>query len=229
MVGREVSIFDASVEELENLDHWYALSGGKTGDTNDIAELIAARESGVLGSAIGGTMSENTERMLFTPSENWYFARTAIKSLRIDGRTVGMMVVGAHSWLWDQLTDRKDAEWGDFTNPEMWPGWAKTFFTSVMCTAKLHVVALDPEYQRQGLGSRLVKRAVKIAEKGNTVMFYGQFGPGRAGLRSFYTQQGFDVLDEGQPLHMLMATGDPRDYSVPPPGDTYFVRYGQRR
>ncbi|BAX97317.1 hypothetical protein MSTE_02001 [Mycobacteroides stephanolepidis] len=226
---REISIVDASAEEISNLDYWYALSGGRMGDAKDIEDLLKAKDAGVLGCAIGGALSENMERMLFMPRENWYYARTAIKSLRINGQTAGMLVMGAHAWLWDQLTDRKDADWESGTAPELWPDWAKAFYTSVMCTAKLHVVAISPDHHRQGLGSRLVKRALKIAERGNTVMLYGQFDSAREGLGKFYGGHGFKVLDEGQPLHMLMATGDPKDYSVPPPGDAYFVKYWQRR
>ncbi|WP_100525883.1 hypothetical protein [Mycobacteroides abscessus] len=58
-----VSIVDASEQDLERLGDWYTLAGGRPGDATDQANLIKARESGVLGSAIGNTLPENTKRL----------------------------------------------------------------------------------------------------------------------------------------------------------------------
>lgn len=168
----DFSIYDASEQDIERLDDWYILAGGRPGDAKDRANLLRAKESGVLGRAIGNTLRENTERLLTTPFEDWFYARTAIKALRVKDETVGVMVVGAHRMLWEQLT-KYSGETLDMNDLDSWPEWAAAFTGTALRTAKLHLVAVSPDLQGRGYGSRLVKRALKISERGSAVMLLG--------------------------------------------------------
>lgn len=219
-----VSIVDASEQDLERLGDWYTLAGGRPGDATDQANLIKARESGVLGSAIGNTLPENTKRLFRIQFKDWFFARTAVKALVVGGETRGVLAMGAHPMLWDRIT-KYPGETLNIQDVDSWPAWAKSFTVSALTTAKLHLVAVSPEFQGRGYGSRLLKRALKISEHGNTAMLYGQFEARRQGLAKFYSKHGFKVSPEGEPLPMVVLTGNPADISIPPEGDAYFVKY----
>lgn len=220
----DFSIYDASKQEIERLDDWYTLAGGRPGGPKERANLLRTKESGALGRAIGNTLRENTERLLSTAFEDWFYARTAIKALRVKDETVGVMVVGAHKMLWDRLT-KYSGETLDMNDLDSWPDWARSFTGTALRTAKLHLVAISPDLQGLGYGSRLVKRALKISERGSTVMLHGQFEARRQGLAGFYSKHGFKVYAEGEPLPIGMLTGNPADVSAPPDGDAFFVKH----
>ncbi len=220
----DVSIYDASEQDLERLDDWYVLAGGRPGDAKDRANLLRAKESGVLGRAIGNTLRENTEHLLTTPFADWFYARTAVKALRVNGETVGVMVMGAHRMLWERLT-KYSGETLDMQDLDSWPEWATSFTGTALRTAKLHLVAVSPDLQGRRYGSRLVKRALKISERGRLVMLHGQFEARRQGLANFYSKHGFKVHAEGEPLPIGMLTGNPADVSTPPDGDAFFVKH----
>lgn len=220
----DFSIYDASEQDIERLDDWYILAGGRPGDAKDRENLLRSKESGVLGRAVGNTSRENLERLLTTPFEDWFYARTAVKALRVKDETVGMMVVGAHKMLWERLA-KYSGETLDMNDLDSWPDWARSFTGTALRTAKLHLVAVSPDLQGRGYGSRLVKRALKISERGSTFMLHGQFQARRQGLASFYSKHGFKVYPEGEPLPIGMLTGNPTEVSTPPEGDAFFVKH----
>ncbi|WP_050593670.1 GNAT family N-acetyltransferase [Mycobacterium sp. MAC_011194_8550] len=225
MARHDVQIRDTSCDELANLGEWFAMAGIQKVDQEATAQLIAARESGVLGTAIGRSSRENLDRLMTTPFNDWYFARGAVKTLEVDGEVAGILWFGAHFRLWKQMIGDRDGGTVSLDVPESWPDWFRQFIATAMHTAKLHLVAVHPDYRGQGYGSRLVKRALKIADRGRIVMLYGQFSSQRTELRKFYGERGFDVLASGEPLPMGMATGSNSDRLRPKPDETFFVRH----
>jgi GNAT superfamily N-acetyltransferase len=92
-----------------------------------------------------------------------------------------------------------------------------------LVVAKIHALAVHPDRQRKGYGTLLMRDAVNIARCGEMAMLYGQFGPQR-NLRPFYSSLGFDVLSQGEPLNVTMATGQANDYIACPPTETFIVK-----
>lgn len=66
--------------------------------------------------------------------------------------------------------------------------------------AKIYSVAVKPTFRRQGIGRKLVLRAVAFYREHQYEWIYGQFGD--ENLVVFYQGLGFEVSEPDQPLHV---------------------------
>jgi GNAT superfamily N-acetyltransferase len=162
----------------------------------------------------------NLERMGLVDSRNWYYTRTAMRALTLNGETIGMLVMAPPRRLWNVLNERMvstAAAGRDASAAE------RKFLASAIEVAKIYVVGVHPSHQRRGHGSRLMRCALELARRDELIMVYGQYGAGRPHLRNFYAFFGFDVLEQGEPLHLEAVTGED-EYAAALPAETYFVR-----
>lgn len=222
----------ADADELASLPSWFQLAGVESeAPSGNVQKFVDARAAGYLSAATGSTWGENLSKLMAVPLRSWFFARTRVMALRLNGRAIGMSVAGASQPALDYLSNDTVRAWissGRPSDPENWPRDVRKFLAVVTMVEKINLVAVHPDQQGRGHGARLIKRAVATAEAGGTAMLYGQFrGPRSPSLAQFYTRQGFTVLAEGEPLAAAMVTGEPDDCMLPGPGERFFVKYLQ--
>lgn len=189
-VGRQKLTFqDANEAELDDLGHWQTLAGAQA--NSDLSEDLAeARRSGLLGAALRGGVDHAMTIRRYPTMFHSLCARTLAMSARSRGRTSAMIMIGP--------------------NPRMLqPGPEFNGFNIAVLlnVAKLHVVAVDPEYQGVGIGSRLIKIGSEIARQSGYRALYGEFDSTRAHLAGFYQRRGFQVLALGERLDLSDVMG----------------------
>jgi GNAT superfamily N-acetyltransferase len=150
-----------------------------------------ALAGGYLGVAAAAARRKNYQTLMRLQPDQWYHARMSVRVLKLNGRLIGLFVVGPHWHLWRMM----DARMASQTAPldEMSPGFID-FMVTVLSLAKLHVVAVPSDHRGCGHGSRLVNATLRIGREDGLNMLYGQFTADRPGLRQFYASLGFDVL-----------------------------------
>lgn len=232
MARHSVTLGLANANELARLPRWYEMAGAESAAAladADVDRVIDAHAKGYLGVATGNTFTENLASLAELPMDWWFLARTRIVALRLDGRTIGMSVMGAHQQLWEYLATDAVMAWGRAGmpgSPEDLPQDVTRFLAAATRVDKIRLVAIEAEHRGRKHGVRLVRHALAMAQAARSVMLYGQFrGPHARSLARFYSRLGFTVLSEDQPLDAFMATGKPGDHMQPAPGERYFVRY----
>ena len=228
MGGNSLNLSSPSQADLEMLPFWYDLAGVVCEDPREEVEAYArALSGGYLGVAAGVSRRKNLERLFELDPVRWYHARMAVRVLKLNDEPIGMLIMGSHARLWT-LLDSRMADDPSTPRDEMSPGFAD-FMVTALSVAKIHLVAIHPDHQKSGHGSRLLKAALDIARVDDLIMLYGQFGPHRPHLRNFYASKGFHVLQPGEALSIAMATGRAADVIVGDPDDTFFVLQPRRR
>ncbi|OKH69401.1 hypothetical protein EB74_30010 [Mycobacterium sp. SWH-M5] len=216
----------SSPEDFELLPMWYELAGVETepGEAVGAVERFQkAFEAGYLGAASGKSFRGNLKTLVsLPPGIQWYFARMAVRVLRLNGEPIGMLVMGSHQRLWNKLHDLMSGDEALEQIGEFAPSF-QNFVVGALLTAKVHVVAVHPDHQGRGHGSRLLRQAHQIAGLDGLKMVYGQFETRRSGLRKFYSENGFKVLDAGAPLRIELVTGRRGEKIGGLPTETFFV------
>jgi GNAT superfamily N-acetyltransferase len=119
-----------------------------------------------------------------------FMARTLVSSVRLDGKTIGMLVMGPPSALYVKIMHRVTAP------PER---VERLHLGLTILLSKLDIVCIAAEHRGRGLGSRLVRQAVDVARKSMVRQIYGQFRTEK-GLTPFYENLGFEVGNPGDTL-----------------------------
>ncbi len=177
MARNTLKLISASTRDIENLGYWYDLAGVKADNRDEqIAQLLAAHTAGKLGVAFGNGLEGNLDRILTLDQSSWYHARLAVRTLTLNDETIGLAMFGAHQRLWQLLDTRVTGDERSLAN----------FLASALAVSKLHILAIRPDYQCAGYGTRLIKKVLGVARADNVVMFYGQFSARRPHLRKFY-------------------------------------------
>lgn len=92
-----VTVQPASITELNTLGRWYPMTGDTHTDVDAFIEHAArTHEGGILGSATGPSLDARIRTLMDVPVDDWVWACTLVLSLRVDGQTAGMLVIGAH-------------------------------------------------------------------------------------------------------------------------------------
>jgi len=205
-VGKKFTIQDASGAELDDLAPWYALAAAYCGDGFG-EELGDARRSGLLGAAMrgGGEHAQATIGRYRTMFDS-LCARTVVLSARVRGRTAGMIVIGPNPVML-----RQGPQYNGFN------------IAVLLNVAKLHMVAVDPEYQKAGIGSRLIEVGTQIARQSGYQGLYGEFDSTRTHLAAFYQRLGFAVLDRGELLDLTAMMGTQTLVTTAEPTDQFGV------
>jgi GNAT superfamily N-acetyltransferase len=187
----KIAIQDASIPEIENLEHWQILAGIAPGSTQD-QDLAEAKQSGVLSHALRGGIKHALSITQYSNMFDSLCARTLVLSARSRGNTVGLLHLGPPPALLQrglQFNDQNAA--------------------ILLRVAKLSVLAVDPAAQGMGIGSRLVKVGADIARQSGYVVLYGEFHSDRPALPTFYERCGFEVLDKEQTFNLTEVIGFP--------------------
>lgn len=225
MARHKVTVQDASIVELASPKRWYDLAGATSTDINGfVAGAQRAHQAGFLSAAAGPDFDGRLAALGGVARQDWHWACTLVLSLRVDGETAGMLVAGAHQQLWKLWGEHVYGPVATTDAPrEVSERSEAAFLATILTTAKLHMVAVDPNQRGHGHGRRLINAAVDRLVKGGTVMIYGQF-TGDRDLTTYYRSLGFDVLAKGARLNMALATGSRDSWIAPQPNETMFVR-----
>jgi hypothetical protein len=99
-VARRVTVQEATVNDIESLNHWNDLAGVVEPRSEFVDALIAARHRGVLGAATAGKRLLDRLKVLYEVlRDDWHWACTVVLSLRLDDMQAGMLQAGAHHRL----------------------------------------------------------------------------------------------------------------------------------
>ncbi|MGD9622350.1 MAG: GNAT family N-acetyltransferase [Mycolicibacterium sp.] len=222
-MGAKLQLSAPTQADLDALPFWYELVGiDPAGRGTDIAEFSRALASGSLGSAVGNPRrAGNLAALMALDSREWYSARMSIRVLRLNSEPIGMLMLGSHWRLWERLDwATAAAQPVESLTPQ---SAVMNFFIAATATAKLHMVAVRPDQQHRGHGSRLVREAMHIARIDRLRLLYGMFDDSRRPhLGEFYRRGGFTVLVRGEPMKIGLVTGNPADAITPPPAEAYF-------
>lgn len=200
------------------LPYWYELAGVQSDDpARQIDSFTRAVAEGYLGVAVGNPRRKNFDVIMDLDPRQWYYARMSVRVLKLNGQTIGMLVMGSHWRLWKMLDGRMAQ------GPSAAGGLSREFadfLVTVLSMSKIHVLAVHPNQQGRGYGQRLLRDAVHIGRSDGLNMLYGMFQSDRPHLRGFYQSGGFEVLDPGEPLTLYAATGNTDDAMVPEPNES---------
>jgi GNAT superfamily N-acetyltransferase len=202
-MGRNVLRIEApsSAADFDLLPMWHAMAGVDSDSAADADNYRKALEEGCLGVASDQGYKKNLAALQSLNTEQQFYARTAVRLLTFNGEQVGILVMGAHSLLWELLAKLAAAE----TTPTMERIARST--ATILTWAKIHLVAVHPDHRGRGHGARLLRQAKAIAARDGLMTMYGQFSADRTELARFYTAGGFTVLEPGAPLPIRMVTG----------------------
>ncbi|WP_409429290.1 GNAT family N-acetyltransferase [Mycobacterium sp. SMC-11] len=216
MARHKVTVQRASEDELTDLASWYHLTGpGMPNEPDeDLNERhVKAFRSGVLGSALELPMAATCNRLFDSGLDMTarFLARTLVSSVRLDGQTIGMLVMAPPQSLYEKAI-REVAGASQKVIDQVLLG-------TLVMLSKLQIVSISAEHRGRGLGSRLVRQAVDVASKSMVGQVYGQFRT-LEGLAPFYTKLGFDVVSDDT---LPIAAGYQLDL-YRKPDETFFSR-----
>lgn len=228
--SNRIAVTEPAAEDFDQLPFWYDLAGIDNEDYSaEIDGFTCALQDGYLGAAVGKPGGGNLATLIDLDHSRWYYARTSVRVLRLNGEPIGILIMGAHWRLWEMMKKRGAHLAG--ATVDGFPLGEVDFMIAAMAMAKLHVLAVHPDQHGRGHGRRLIREAFKISKADRLSMLYGQFRSDRPHLRKFYTAAGFTVLDPGEPMPLYMATGTEGDLLTVEPTETTFwaVRDSRRR
>lgn len=219
-MARDVTVDPAQAEDLERLSAWYESAGiSSTSASADAEHYRQAFDAGCLGSACGNGFGENLDVLSNLPMGYWAYARTSFRVLRREGTSIGALIMTPNAQLMGELYAHVDGPLS-LDNPS--PAWVN-FVTTALTVAKIRAVVVDPEHQRRGHGTRLLRIALETARRDELVATYGQFATERAHLAGFYERLGFPLLESGESLPIPLVTGNPANALVGSPSERFFV------
>jgi len=86
------------------LPYWYELAGVQSDDpARQIDSFTRAVAEGYLGVAVGNPRRKNFDVIMDLDPRQWYYARMSVRVLKLNGQTIGMLVMGSHWRLWKML------------------------------------------------------------------------------------------------------------------------------
>lgn len=197
MAKHKVTVQQASEAELGSLASWYRMADPEMPHEPDQVlndRHVSASRSGVLGSSLGHSDDQALMKCLeYDDLLDQFMARTLVLSARVDGQTVGMLVMGPPSALYVKMMKRIPP-----TEQEL---IQRVHLGIVFGLSKLDVVCVAPENRGRGLGARLVRHTIGIARESAVMQIYGQFREEDA-LKPFYEKLGFEVCSPGETLRV---------------------------
>lgn len=222
MAGHKVTIQAASEDELADLAYWYRAAGvdGVGGEPPEVMNerFVGASRAGLLGTALGGGTTGAAVMAMHTNPLDASFTRSLASSMRLDGETIGMLVMGPPTGLMDRFFGQLPE--GVRQNGEQ---MTQMLWGMLLGLTKLHMVAIHPDHRQRGRGSRLVRHALDVARKSKIITIYGEYSPDRPHLERFYSKLGFNILGDGDHLDLSVFTGI-RFGTYPMRGDIMFTR-----
>lgn len=224
MARNTLKLLPASEADISELGYWFGLAGVPLEDdgADTITDLLDAHAAGHLGTAFGHGLRGNLAHMLALDADAWYRARTAVRALKLNGQTVGMALFGAHHQLWELFDHRLSGGRNVSADGDVSPQMGR-FLTSALTVSKLHLLAIHPDHQQSGHGTRVLTTLANQARSDRCIWLYGQYKSERSYLQNFYQSCGFDIGLPGEPIPFGMATGDPRDLLGIAPDETAFT------
>ncbi|WP_237082910.1 hypothetical protein [Mycobacteroides abscessus] len=110
MAKHKVTVQQASEAELGSLASWYRMADPEMPHEPDQVlndRHVSASRSGVLGSSLGHSDDQALMKCLeYDDLLDQFMARTLVLSARVDGQTVGMLVMGPPSALYVKMMKR---------------------------------------------------------------------------------------------------------------------------
>lgn len=199
-------------EELSGFERWASMAGA--GGPKVAAHLVHAHEDGFLGAALRDP--DSSHRMLLSAVMNRdldavVWGRTAALVAVLDEEVVGGVLVGPAAQFIADLAEAHDLGSG----PVM---------RALLMTSKLHLVAVDEEHRKHGLGRALVDAATSLAYRGGAEILYGQFLTEDQGLADFYSRLGFIVMPPATPLSFARWLDGFPGGPAPLANETFFYR-----
>ncbi|BAN91933.1 hypothetical protein MAHJHV53_40770 [Mycobacterium avium subsp. hominissuis] len=201
-MGSPVKVVAASASDIAELGQWYRLADTEPQDLEgSIAGLAQAHAEGYLGYATGHGPKLDLHRMVSLDFTKWFHARSTVRTLSRKGETIGMLAMGPPRPVWTELATRADAAGAAGQNDQS-SALIDQLVVMSFQLAKIYLLGVHPDHQRRGHGSRLIRSALESARQDNLLQVYGQYEGERSGLRQFYEQLGFDVLQQGEQLSL---------------------------
>ena len=217
MARHKVTIQPASADELANITFWYREAGVEAGIVND--GFRAASRSGLLGSALGGGIAGTKVVALHPHPAEAALTRSCALSLRLNGDTIGMLVLGPPGYLIDRFFAKLLAE-GQRPSPD---DAQDLFWRLLINVTKLDLVAIHPEHRGRGHGARLVRHSLDLARQSLLIRVFGEYRQDRPHLADFYSKLGFTVLADFEYLDLSRHVGRPFSTHATP-GERMIVR-----
>jgi GNAT superfamily N-acetyltransferase len=192
-MARKLRITGPDSADIAELGYWRDLAGIRSENlAADIAGLTAAHSGGYLGCARGAGTRDNLQQMLRLEPNKWYLARSAMYVLKLDAESIGVITVGPPRRIWEKFAQELDLACATSGQSEEETERSLADFTSTMWPlAKISLVAVRPNHQGQGHGTRLMRFTLDLLRRDNVDFIYGQYDAGRFDLAHFYSGLGF--------------------------------------
>lgn len=199
-------------EELSGFERWASMAGA--GGPKVAANLVHAHADGFLGAALRDP--DSSHRMMVAAVTGGdldavVWGRTEALVTTLNEEVVGGALVGPAAQFISDLSEAHDLG----TTPVM---------SALLFTSKIHLVAVDEDHRKHGLGRALVSAATRLAYKGGVEILYGQFLTEDQGLADFYSRQGFIVMPPATPLNFSKWLGGFPGGPAPLANETFFYR-----
>ncbi|WP_280487502.1 GNAT family N-acetyltransferase [Nocardia farcinica] len=199
-------------EELSGFERWASMAGA--GGPKVAQNLVRAHGDGFLGA---GLRDPDTSYRMMVSSlfggdlDAVLWARTDALVATLDGHVVGGAMIGPAAQFISEVGEVHSL--------------GTTAVMQVMLfTSKLHLVAVDDDHRRHGLGRALVRAAAAAAYRGGVKILYGQFLTENRGLAEFYGRQGFTVMPPATPLNFSQWLDGFPGGPAPLENETFFYR-----
>ncbi|WP_297622246.1 GNAT family N-acetyltransferase [Nocardia sp.] len=199
-------------EELSGFERWASMAGA--GGPKVAANLVSAHADGFLGEGLRDP--DSSYRMMAAAVTGGdvdavVWARTDALVATLDGQIVGGALVGPAAQFISDLGEAHDLS-------------TTAVMQALLFTSKLHLVAVDDDHRRHGLGRALVHAATFSAYRGGVQILYGQFLTSDQGLADFYGRQGFTVMPPATPLNFSQWLDGFPGGPAPLANETFFYR-----
>ncbi|WP_433716962.1 GNAT family N-acetyltransferase (plasmid) [Nocardia sp. CA-084685] len=201
-----------TTEELRGFERWAAMAGA--GGPKVTENLVHAHADRFLGEGLRDP--DSSHRMMMSAVTGGdldavAWARTTALVATLDGQVVGGTLVGPASQFIADLAEKHNLD-------------TTAVMQALLFTSKLHLVAVDEDHRRHGLGRAFVNAATSAAYRGGVEILYGQFLTEDPGLAEFYRQLGFILKAPAEPLNFAQWLGGFPGGPAPLANETFFYR-----
>lgn len=173
--------------ELREFTRWHHLAGvpqARRAGRN----LVDVSDAGILSTGLSRSYALSVQNSTGTPGSvpTVLAARTMALVALAHGRPVGGLSAGPSFFLCAQIAALGPA----------------VTLQAALTTIKIHALAVQPDYQRLGIGTALLRHAITTARNAGARIVYGQFDSSSAGLAAFYRRCGVNLSEPGAPLDL---------------------------
>ncbi|MEV4237094.1 GNAT family N-acetyltransferase [Nocardia sp. NPDC049737] len=191
--------------ELREFTRWHRLAGvpqARQAGRN----LVDVSDAGILSTGLTRSYAHSVHNGS-TPGSvpTVLAARTMALVALADGRPIGGLSAGPSFFVCAQIA-------------ALGPALA---LQAALTTIKIHALAVQPGYQRHGIGTALLRHALTTARNAGARIVFGQFDTSSSGVAAFYRHSGINLSEPGAPLD-LDALIDLPAIIASLPGETLF-------